>query len=76
MQLGHDWVFYIISAYLPKYLKDVLEMETYEVGIYASIPFLAMWIVSLVSGFISDFLITRNYITITQGRKIFTAIGT
>lgn len=64
-----------MSADLPKYMKDVLKFPVYEVGLYSSLPYLGMWIFSLVSGFVSDFLIVRKFITITQARKIFTALG-
>lgn len=74
-QLGHDWVFYIISSYLPKYLSNVLHLPVKEVGLYSGITYLSMWIVSLVSGFISDFLIVRNYLSITNARKVFTTLG-
>ncbi|XP_031626509.1 putative inorganic phosphate cotransporter [Contarinia nasturtii] len=73
--IGHDWIFYIMSADLPKYLKDVLELKVKEIGLYSSMPFLLMWIVSLFSGFMSDYLVNRKLVTITQARKIFTTLG-
>lgn len=67
--------FLLFSADLPKYLKDVLKFEVYDVGLYSSLPYLGMWIFSLLSGFLSDFLIVRGFISITQARKIFTGLG-
>lgn len=64
-----------MSGDLPKYLSDVLGFPVMDVGLYSSLPYLLMWIISLVSGFVSDFLISRNYVTTTQARKIFTSIG-
>lgn len=60
---------------LPKYMKDVMKFEVKKNGLYTAIPFLVMWVVSVSTGFLSDFLITRNYCTITGARKWFTGIG-
>lgn len=73
--IGHDWIFYIMSADMPKYLKDVLKLPIEEIGLYSSLPYLGMWIVSLLSGFVSDLLIVNNVVTITNARKIFSTLG-
>ncbi|XP_031635861.1 putative inorganic phosphate cotransporter [Contarinia nasturtii] len=74
-QMGHDWILYVISSDLPKYLKEVLHVPTEEVGFYTSLPFLGMWLFSIFSGYVSDFLIVRRILTITQARKFFTFLG-
>lgn len=75
VQLGHDWLICIMASDLPKYMRDVLGFPVYDVGLYSSLPFLLMWAVSGIVGFLSDFLINANYITITQARKIFTGLA-
>lgn len=60
---------------LPKYMSEVLQFSIKDNGIYSSLPYLVMWIVSVSTGWLSDFLIVRNCITITGARKWFTAIG-
>lgn len=60
---------------LPKYMSDVLHFSIKDNGIYSSLPYLLMWAVSVSTGFLSDFLITRSIISITGARKIFTAVG-
>lgn len=74
-QMGHDWVFYIMASDLPKYMKEVLGFSVHDVGLYSSLPYLLMFSISVSSGFLSDFLINHNFITITQARKTFTASG-
>lgn len=74
-QLGHDWVLYVISADLPKYLKEVLKVNINETGLYTALPFLAMWIFSIFSGFLCDHLIVQKYVSATVARKIFTFLG-
>lgn len=60
---------------LPKYMSDVLKFSIKDNGIYSSLPYLLMWVVSVSTGFLSDFLITRNCCSITGARKWFTGIG-
>lgn len=74
-QIGHDWLIYILASDLPKYMKEVLGFPVHDVGLYSSLPYLLMWIVSITSGFISDYSINGGFFTITQARKIFTAFG-
>lgn len=73
--IGHDWIFYIMQADMPKYLKDVLGLPISDIGLYSSLPYLVMWIISLLSGFLSDFLIARRIVTVTNARKIFSTLG-
>lgn len=60
---------------LPKYMSDVLQFSIKDNGIYSSLPYLLMWFVSVSTGFLSDFLIVRKFLTITQARKVFTGVG-
>lgn len=74
-QIGHDWGFYIMVTDLPKYMADVLKVSIKNNGFYSSMPFLTMWIVSVTTGWLSDYLITSKCLTITGARKWFTGIG-
>ncbi|XP_055299422.1 sialin-like [Sitodiplosis mosellana] len=74
-QIGHDWGFYIMVSDLPKYMKDVLSYPVFEVGLYSSLPYIAMWLISVMSGCLSDYLIGRGLISITFARKLFTAVA-
>lgn len=74
-QIGHDWGFYIMVTDLPKYMDNVLRFPIKANGLYSSLPYLAMWIVSLSSGYLSDVLINRGVLGITNARKFFTVLG-
>lgn len=74
-QIGHDWGFYIMVTDLPKYMDNVLKFSIKANGLYSSLPYLAMWIVSLSSGYLSDVLINRGVLGITMSRKFFTCLG-
>lgn len=74
-QLGHNWGFFIMVTDLPKYMNDVLKFSIKENGFYNALPFLAMWIVAQLTGFLSDFMITKGIMSITNVRKFFTIFG-
>lgn len=75
VKIGHDWGLFVMVNDLPKYMKEVLGFSVREVGIYASLPYLAMWIVSIACGIICDFVIKRECTTTTCARKWFSLIG-
>ncbi|KAL5279702.1 hypothetical protein ACFFRR_003980 [Megaselia abdita] len=74
-QIGHDWGFYIMVTDLPKYMDNVLRFSIKANGLFSSLPYLAMWIVSLWSGYLSDVLINKGILGITMSRKLFTCIA-
>lgn len=74
-QLGHNFGFFIIVTDLPKYMNDVLKFSIKENGLYSSLPYVCMWVVAQSTGFLSDWLIVKNHMSITNVRKLFTAIG-
>lgn len=60
---------------LPKYMADVLRFSIKDNGIYSALPYIVMWVVSILTGFLSDWLIVRKYLGITNARKVFTGVG-
>ncbi|KAJ8959237.1 hypothetical protein NQ318_022500 [Aromia moschata] len=74
-QIGHDWGFFTMVTDLPKYMKDVLHFNVKQNGIWSSVPYILMWIVSMSSGYLCDWLITRKFLSITSARKTFTTIA-
>ncbi|CAB3371455.1 Hypothetical predicted protein [Cloeon dipterum] len=74
-QVGHDWGFYTLVTDLPLYMSDVLHYSIGKNGLVSSIPYLVMWIVSLTSGLLADWLLKKKYLSITNVRKIFTSIA-
>ncbi|EEB15031.1 sialin, putative [Pediculus humanus corporis] len=74
-QIGHDWGFYTMVTDLPKYMQNVLNFKISENGIVSSIPYAVMWIVSMSSGWLADFLIKKKLLNVTNTRKLFTTIA-
>lgn len=74
-QIGHDWGFFTMVTDLPKYMADVLKFNVGQNGIWSSVPYIFMWIVSMFSGWLCDWLIQRQYMTVTFARKFFTTVA-
>lgn len=70
-QVGRDWGFLILALHLPKYLNDVLKLSLETNGLISSLAFLVMWIVSLVAGYLADWLMNGNHMNLTNVRKLF-----
>lgn len=60
---------------LPKYMNDVLRFSIKQNGFYSALPYVFMWIVSISTGFLSDWLHVKKYLSLTNNRKVFTAVG-
>lgn len=73
--MGHCFGFFIMVTDLPKYMSDVLRFSIKDLGFYASAPFLVMWIVCIGTGFLSDWMISTDRMTVTKARKLFTAVA-
>lgn len=74
-QIGHNWGFFIMVTDLPKYMNDVLKFSIKENGVYSSLPYITMFIAAQLTAFVTDWLIIKKYVSITNIRKFCTAIG-
>ncbi|EDW39857.1 GL16129 [Drosophila persimilis] len=74
-QIGHDWGFYIMVTDLPKYMADVLQFSIKANGLYSSLPYVMMWIVSVGSGFVADWMIRKGIMSTTNTRKVMTGLA-
>ncbi|XP_058815578.1 sialin-like isoform X2 [Topomyia yanbarensis] len=74
-QFGHDWGFFLIATDLPKYMKSILGVSVKDNGMLCYFPFLCMWIFSVLGGWICDIQISKNCVSRTVARKIWTTIG-
>lgn len=74
-QIGHGIGYFTVVTDLPKYMSDVLKFNVKQNGLYTSLPYLAMWITTMISSVISDYCIKNKYISITNSRKLFTTMS-
>ncbi|XP_030754223.1 putative inorganic phosphate cotransporter [Sitophilus oryzae] len=53
---GHNYIFHTLFTYLPTYMKEILQFDITQNGLYSSAPFMALWLSAITLS------ITGNYI--------------
>ncbi|CAK9294379.1 unnamed protein product [Gordionus sp. m RMFG-2023] len=71
---SYNWGFYTMITILPKFFRDVLNLNVESNGLYSALPFLAQWAMIGLSGAAADFL-TKKGMSITLVRRIFNTCG-
>jgi ACS family D-galactonate transporter-like MFS transporter len=71
---AYDYAWFVYITWLPRYLRKERGFTETEMGIYSALPFLAMSVVIILSGILSDYLIRRGHDE-TRVRKIFVVTG-
>jgi len=71
---AYNYVWNVFQNWLPNYLEKELGFTKKEMGVLNAIPLVAMSVIILISGALSDWLIRRGYEE-KKVRKIFIAIG-
>ncbi|KAK0095664.1 hypothetical protein PV326_007708 [Microctonus aethiopoides] len=74
-QIGHDWGFFTMVTDLPKYMSSVLKFPIKSNGYLSSLPYLCMWVSSIFSSWMADWIITAGHMSRTNIRKIGTTIA-
>ncbi|VEN59435.1 unnamed protein product [Callosobruchus maculatus] len=75
-QFGHNFIFFTLVTYLPKYLKEVLKMNVRSNAIFTAIPFFLLWILGIVTSYGSDVVTNHRWLSLIVARKICTAFST
>ncbi len=71
-QLGHDWVIFFISSYIPKYFKVVLLLDFKTAGRYTALSYGIAYVFSIFCGGVGGYLVRNEITTVTFSRKFFT----
>ncbi|KAH0533702.1 hypothetical protein KQX54_000787 [Cotesia glomerata] len=69
---SENWGFYTMLTQLPKFMSDVLNFKLEKTGFFSAVPYLVMSIVLQCSGHLADHLRSKNVLSTTNVRKIFT----
>ncbi|KAJ0176884.1 hypothetical protein K1T71_008063 [Dendrolimus kikuchii] len=69
------WGFWTLMTEMPSYLKQVLGVDIKANGVMSAMPYLAMYLLSFPFGFLSDYFLKKNYLSITSTRKLNNSIG-
>lgn len=70
----YSWAFYVVNTDLPKYMNDVLHIPIQKNAVYSSVPRIVNIIVSVCTGFISDWMHVNRGFSLTTIRKTFAAL--
>lgn len=70
-----NWGWYMVLIELPLYMKTVLNFPISQNAVLTSLPFMCMWIFSMVLSKTLDTLRSKKFITTTIARKIATGFA-
>lgn len=73
--MGQNYGYETLMTELPSFMKQVLHFNIRDNGILSALPYLAMWILSMVLSYIADYMLYSNKCTHTTTRKLFNTIG-
>ncbi|KAI9555355.1 hypothetical protein GHT06_017871 [Daphnia sinensis] len=73
--IGKSWGFSILLTELPTYLNTVLHFNMKANCLLSAMPYMAMWLCSIIFSFIADALRSKQILNTTQTRKLFNTIG-
>lgn len=66
---------YMLLTQIPTYMKEVLKFDIKANGVFSMLPYLMFWAFITISGMIADFLISREFLTVSNTRKLMAALG-
>ncbi|XP_050499416.1 sialin isoform X1 [Diabrotica virgifera virgifera] len=72
---GRIWVHYIFIVSGPTYMKSILGFSIEKNGLLSGAPFICSYVASVLFCYIADKLITNNYMSLTNVRKLMTALS-
>lgn len=67
--IGFNWSILTIVTDLPKYMSSVLKFSVQNNGYLNSLVYFSMWIGSMITSWLADFIIGKKYLSTTNVRK-------
>ncbi|KOB69692.1 Sodium-dependent phosphate transporter, partial [Operophtera brumata] len=72
---GQNWGFFTLMTEMPTYMSKVLNVDLKSNGMLSSLPYLSMYILSFPMGAMTDIIIRKSWLSVTNTRKLFNTIG-
>ncbi|XP_028173068.1 putative inorganic phosphate cotransporter isoform X3 [Ostrinia furnacalis] len=72
---GYNWGFWTLMTEMPSYMKKVLGVDIKSNGMLSALPYLAMYLLSLPFGVMVDYVIRKNWLSLSAARKVSNSIG-
>ncbi|EFA02691.2 hypothetical protein TcasGA2_TC008412 [Tribolium castaneum] len=74
-QVANFYLYAILTNEVPTYLSEVLQYDIAEVGLFASLPPLGKYFVTILFGNLADYSLSSGKLSVGATRKIFEALG-
>nr|CAI5830121.1 unnamed protein product [Callosobruchus analis] len=71
---GQNFGFWTLLTEIPSYMQNILHFDIKSNSTLSALPYLVMWLLSLVMSYIADYLIIKG-VSVGTSRKIFNSIG-
>lgn len=68
---GWGWGYVTMLTQLPQFLSDMMSFDLGKSGFLSALPYLTMALMSLLAGYLADFLLVKQLLTVTQVRKYY-----
>ncbi|KAJ8980966.1 hypothetical protein NQ317_013420 [Molorchus minor] len=72
---GQNWGFWTLLTEIPSYMENILHFKIASNSYLSALPYLVLWLLSLVMSPLADWLIRRRIVSLEGSRKIFNTIG-
>ncbi|KAJ1524730.1 hypothetical protein ONE63_009613 [Megalurothrips usitatus] len=73
--MGQNYGYETLLTELPTYMKQVLRFSIKDNGTLSALPYLAMWIFSIVVSVVADWMTWTKGVSMTRTRKLLNSIG-
>ncbi|XP_050392280.1 sialin isoform X1 [Patella vulgata] len=70
-----NWGMYSMLTCLPTYMKQILKFNIKKNSLLSAVPYLALWILQVVSGYLADLIRKNNYMNTLNTRRVLNTSG-
>ncbi|XP_028173118.1 putative inorganic phosphate cotransporter [Ostrinia furnacalis] len=75
-QAGSAMAYLLMLNETPTYMSNVLKVNIKKNGLYSSLPYIAMYVMLLFFGWLSDILVVKKILSVRNVRRVANSIGT
>lgn len=72
---GWGWGYVTMLTQLPQFLFDIMNFDLSKSGFLSALPYLTMAIMSLLAGYMADYILVRQLVTVTKLRKYYISLA-
>ncbi|XP_058788719.1 putative inorganic phosphate cotransporter isoform X2 [Phymastichus coffea] len=73
--MGQNYGYETLMTELPTFMKQILHFHIKSNGLVSALPYLAMWLFSMVISHVADWIISSGRLNHTHTRKLINSIG-